>query len=1295
MRYMDLPYEWSRYWFDNSHSAVIADGFLARDSRNEEVALGFEAFAHFEYLVLLGDPGLGKSTEMERIAKASVGPVLFCNLGRISSADHLFREVFDSPAYRDGIASRAGLTLLLDSLDEGHQTIVALPELLEDEIKKVALGKLRLRISCRSAEWSNLNVFRKALERRGAKQFKEIRLAPLTVQDVRLACDQDGIPFEGFMSSVAEMRVGHFAANPKSLIPLLREFSKHGVLPSSQWDLFERNCRAFCSEVRDGRPATRADRLSPDARLAIAGRIAAAMALSSRTSIWTGVIEDGETADAPVRELAGHFERMPDGTAFPVREPEIAETIGKGLFSGVGPHRVRFQHQIDAEFLAARYLSDDYFSDESLIEILGQDFSYPQLDQISAWITTRRTAVFDHLVKNSPLVLLRSEAITTDDDARFRLAGRLLDLFEAEEASDNWARDHYQVLRNSRLAEQVAPYLTDKSKPWLVRRVAIDIVEANNLTEFQNVLADIALDREESFGTRVNAAYATIRIGDKPTRARLLPLLESPDDDKKELRGVALSGNWPDNISVDEVFAYLDPPLTHFHGAYNMFFYELSESLTEEHLPVALAWLIKQPNSGIDYIGLDRISDRIVTLAWLDARKNSKTFSDLVHLAKRRMQGFGDLLSVPTAFSPAAYEKTYEEIRADDLMRRQLILGILEITAPEQLYLSTRSNVVGLKPHDLSWLISVWEEANDKPFRDKLLTIISGFIGPWETPPESVSLIDAACHIHADFKTRFGPLFEPILLDSEAATDQREHYNKYVRPRTRQEANPAAIISPTPKDEVLRLLQEFRSGKTDAWWQLLRWMTATPDGMSTVSEYASNVTAFPVWTLLDRATREEIVASAEHYIVVGVPNEDEWVGKSIIYRPAIGGYRAFRLLLTLEPERLDRLPSDLWSKWAATIFFHWEPSRDPAEDGHEDRENLIGRAYGMAPEAFENILRGVLTRYAAAPDQYLELSQLDHIWNEKLDRVLLEFLTENTPVHVMRLALDKLFARANEKATEFACRVLPASLRGQSDLAVVALVLELTIRHDRRACWSQLEFLLSEDPEHGKQIVEQGVMRWSHNVPSFLTEGQLADLYIWLTHQYPHEDDPQHSGSYSPGPRDEIVSWRENVLGVLVKRGTEAAAEEVARISAEFPKLKYIKFRHFESLENLRSKVWVPWEPAAIVRRFANESEINVGRRQRLGEKLDRSATRLAIFRFREHAIISSILLVFSVISVLLLEWNDVERWTWAAPIILGIVLPRLYEIVRLRKFSWLPSYEDILKDEKRKLYVKYGLKQE
>ena len=90
------------------------------------------------------------------------------------------------------------------------------------------------------------------------------------------------------------------------------------------------------------------------------------------------------------------------------------------------------------------------------------------------------------------------------------------------------------------------------------------------------------------------------------------------------------------------------------------------------------------------------------------------------------------------------------------------------------------------------------------------------------------------------------------------------------------------------------------------------------------------------------------------------------------------------------------------------------------------------------------------------------------------------------------------------------------------------------------------------------KVLELVAYRYSHGIQLNLTETQLADLYLWLVHQYPYDEDPDHSNeamAYSVTARDGIARLRDSALAQLKELGTLQACFEIDRLVKELPEI--------------------------------------------------------------------------------------------------------------------------------------------
>ena len=83
----------------------------------------------------------------------------------------------------------------------------------------------------------------------------------------------------------------------------------------------------------------------------------------------------------------------------------------------------------------------------------------------------------------------------------------------------------YGVLDHPGLSNQVRPFLADPAHSEAARTVAVDIAWACRLTQLQDELLRLALDKREDVRLRMHAVFALADVAGKQIRVRLLPVL--------------------------------------------------------------------------------------------------------------------------------------------------------------------------------------------------------------------------------------------------------------------------------------------------------------------------------------------------------------------------------------------------------------------------------------------------------------------------------------------------------------------------------------------------------------------------------------------------------------------------------------------------------------------------------------------------------------------------------------------------------------------------------------------------
>jgi hypothetical protein len=544
-------YEWKRYWIPNESTIAFPDrGFPLAPQSDALLSslyptdhVEFEAMAPIPCLVLLGEPGMGKSVELKKQVQSlksslaeSGAQLLNLNLKSYGSEERLIRELFECETFRGWSRGEYALHVFLDSLDEGllHRSTIA--NVLLDQINRLpSVDGLYLRIACRAAEWPR-SLEQGLKVKWGQDQCRVYNLVPLTRADVIEAAEANDINAEEFLRAVESREAVPLAFKPITLRLLLESFRGTGNFPASQTKLYEAGCRVLCEESNTSRiDAKLTGQLSPAQRMEVASHIAAATIFCNRNTIWTGPSEKlSSETDLTLDDLC-------QGTLgedrTPITSDAVRETLSTALFASRGPQRLGWAHQTYAEFLAAWYLQHKGMSTKQTMRLLvhpgdPQVKLVPQLHETAAWLAGMNRDVFREVMRTDPEVLLRSDADAMSQEDMETLVNELLSQFDADETSvRNWtSRDRYWKLNHSRLTDQLRPFILDHSKSILARQEAILMAKACHLTSLAADLALVALDDTEKNAVRIGAASAVVELGEATLKGRLKPLLQLPRD---------------------------------------------------------------------------------------------------------------------------------------------------------------------------------------------------------------------------------------------------------------------------------------------------------------------------------------------------------------------------------------------------------------------------------------------------------------------------------------------------------------------------------------------------------------------------------------------------------------------------------------------------------------------------------------------------------------------------------------------------------------------------------------------
>lgn len=1222
-------YNWKRFWCPRDGKLNLSDDGYLWDPDSEFGSIynpdvvPFDSISKFSCLALLGEPGMGKSTAMQS-QKGNIGSrvtkkgdaSLWVDLRAYQTDIRLAQAIFEAPVFQAWLNGKHRLHLFLDSLDECLLRVDTVAALLIEELGKCPIDRLYLRIACRTADWpSSLENGLKQIW--GSEAVKVYELAPLRRVDIFEAAKSDGLDPESFLSELDRKEVVPLAIKPVTLRFLLNTYSQAGQFPSSQAGLYLEGCRLLCEETSESRRAAqRTGLLSAHQRLAVAARIAALTIFTNRYAIWTS-FDAGEVQeeDIKISDLCGRTESV-GGDEISVSEAAIKEVLSTGLFSARGPNRMGWAHQTYAEFLAARYLVQRRMTRAQVMSLIvhpddADQKLVPQLHETAAWLAGMMPEVFRSITKIDPEVLLRSDVASADVKDRAILVETLLTLYDEERLLDRdfGIQRRYEKLAHPKLAEQLEPFIRDRTKGIIVRRVAMDIAEACELRGFLTVLADLALDPSESLPVRVNAAYAVTRIGDDATKAKLKPLAtgEAGDDPEDELKGCGLRAVWPKGLPSKELFSVLtEPRQSSFVGAYHMFIVsDLPKTLEPSHFPDALSWIGRQGSRYTMDYSFRKVIDEIIIKGWehLEVPGVLEAFASA---ALSRIKHHNSLVHDRSDHSLDT------QLREDHAKRRRLLQSMV-FACPEK----DATEIVYSQPplvlsQDLPWMIEQLHSSEMARAKRIWSRLISRSLDRGD--PRQVDTVLVACETEPILAEELGWLIKPVELGSPEAEKMKAEYLKLQEwDRKKRERS---LLDPPPDQRVEKLLDEYESGDHSAWWRLNLEMTLKPDSThyDLHKELESDLTVLPGWGVATAVIKERLVQAAKSYLVKQNPETKRWLGTNTLYRPAYAGYRAFRLLMREDENFIANLPGEAWKKWAPIILAY--PTPDGGDEAKPHYE-LVKLAYSFAPEEIIQTLIILIDKKNNEAGQVSITRKVESCWDKRLaDALLAKVKDTSLKAENTRVLLEALIDHGVQEAESFAKSLISLPLPPvENERSRIVLAASVLIMHAKDAGWLTVWPAIQSDLAFAREVVTivAGREGWGggKGIWQKLNEDHLADLFIWLVRQYPYSEDSQRDHGGRVTTAESIARWRDAILQGLKMKGTPRTCDAVRRISHEFPELSWLKWTLMDAEANARRRTWIPFKPSDILMLAANREVRVVQNGDQLLEVITDSLKRL------------------------------------------------------------------------------------
>ena len=1179
---------------------------------------------HHRCVVLLGEPGIGKSQEwqQQQTQLRATPRQVFLDLGTIASEDTLRYALLEDPQIQAWLTDDSILTLWLDSLDEGLLHLATLQAALRRVLHPLPLSRLCLRIMCRNAVWpvalsealANLLHLTKAAD---PDAFQTLLLSPLSRDQVAQAATAEQVDAEAFLAAVAAADAQPLASRPVTLALLLLLYRQHqpGFGPTEapgRSGLYELGCLALCE--RPDRQRSDAHRPDARTRLLLAGFVAMLSVLANRRILLAEPAADPlTTTELDPHALGGGPTVSWRGQQATIGTPQLRDLFrNTGLFTDLGGGRLVWAHQSYAEFLAAWYLSLTDLPPGSLRPLFRsaadpQGGLVPALRETAGWLADLQPAFWDELLELDPLVLLSTDLRLLGVEQRTRLVQRLLTWAGGRATLPYQSPDFLRRLQHPGLASQLAPLLGDSTTSVAAASLAVDLARAAEVRALQPQLLAQALDPAESFKLRLQALTLLVDLADEPTRGALRPLQHAipAEDEADEFRGFLLRLLWPAHLALDELFDLLLPPdKGPLFGAYNQFLDQLLDlrlAGAPARVLTGLTWLaahageLKQQEHTADF--WRQAAHQLQRAAW-----------QLVEEAPLLVGTLAD------AFIASVDENRPFVIAGTAAQRLAVTAELLRRPIPPEpmyvLYHSADSSPhVLISPADWEGLLNLLYDSQLASVQHWLAEALALLLRNTPTAPSSGSYVLRFGQL-AQAAKLFPPVHQ-VLVEWTAPLDltspktgqlRQQHYAEIAR--RRQAAYPQRVRRLRTQHrhwEVRQLVRrvQLRPGATPSfnrWANLLYYFSRERSQFGFPEVH--DLTSSRRWARLGPVPQAAVLATAWHFLKHFTTPPADWyqLGHGI-KGVGIALFRTLLLCYRLQPNAVRVLPTTFWANWAAFIlhvltFSDRKLVLELLQLAAQAAPAAVDEAIIRQTEAYHNrgefspFELGNLTRLLPAagfPAQLLAVVTAQQ-WQQATfnGQVLVELLKADY-VPAWHYVRDLIPAPAAMTATD----------TDSADKVIVEVYRWLLFDRERTQAdhWEWWQRLMRW-PGSAAAVIRKALRMTSYSVPRFwvtLSDTQLATFMQWLTNTYCLLPDDTNDWQ-SVGPDYPVVAARTAAAAELAGRGTSVAVELLRELQTELGNPHWLGHRLDEARENLRRNAWEPLPPEglALLSREAN-----------------------------------------------------------------------------------------------------------
>lgn len=1198
MSYVD----WKRYWNPHGEGAMLEGSYLMDPelrSINRHLR-STSALRSNGALVLLGEAGIGKTTEIHRFFEDKSEII---NLGEFGSNDELRFELETALS-----TLTSDQMLVFESVDEAFLESLTVFETVLRVIKR-ADPLPKVVFTCRTAAWPSSGI-PKLKELYGAEgEVEALVLCPLRRVDVETAASHNQVDPELFLKSIEDRNAESLATSPITLQMLL-DLYKDGDLPRDRRTLYHQGLKKLCEQPTDrverGKsPKGLRGSLTAEEMYRIAKQVAAVHLFCGRAEIS---LRD-RSGDATV-VTASEITWTPDianvgesGITFDSVRQTLMHT---GIFTGRGELSYGFAHKTYAEFLAAEFItrsSLDSTQLRTLLFISGSHRSHitPQLQGVAALIADQRPELFDELLNEQPEIMLQGDLTHRSDEEKTSVFEGLLRAIESgkyygieevelpntysRNATERFARV-MMPLKCDRSSDVLNDWIMDRERSDDAREAAIEFIKYMGIEDLDSVLVSLIRNTSESPYIRL----AAMRSLSDPTTVENNDILRHyaqgvDEDDTDNFKGTALSVLWPEHLTQSELIAFLSPPNNSDYSAYRRFESELGRTLVLDLdlLPAAVNRVKELVRIGRSDLQLQQLIDRIIFQAWanLEHPGVADALGRYVNKHCAHHHRFRLVPDHPITGKETKVEFAIDQELGREIAKRRTLLTACLSAVPEERHIREIAWRVGAED-DFFWAL---ERAVESPTLNTEYAFLARSYceyGPFARNPAHLSAwLDARERSSTVAEVMSWPT--ETMLGSAEAIQAKTRWLESQERLAEFEQRKRDSIPDTPLDEHIgELIQKCQHSDIRYFPNICNDLMSDDLGNG---EWTFHLADTQGWSIISSDHQNGVIHQASRYLrECPTSAQDDATGDGILMFTLEASRAAIllwtqrkELLLSMDPNRVLRILPQLLEGLAHNA------------DREERCTEVAGWLMVTAPqEAITNTLLG----FAERCDEFWRLREYLNILSEYVRHLCQDPLLARIKDSKVRQGaeddlLEWLIQQHVAGAHDYAFTRIPSTTpENDQEWGSVMRKLHVAISVPHPMSWGVVSDLISRSDEWATRVLRCIAPSWHTNHGFHFDEqldtkqlGTLLDLLF----QYfdPDEDGLHRYGTNSPNQA--AIELRGTLLARLVNDGTKPAVEQLLRVMKHHPQHLWMKYHLHKAQDRLHRKLWDPPLPVEFL----------------------------------------------------------------------------------------------------------------